>query len=284
MQERADSKNEIALLVRAGLAKWEVSSFLKTSPHVEGGFKRDTAAFSKFWRAGAALRKKLPAKPARDESQAAACALILAAERKARDDFMAAHCEKVYRRLTDDYRRFVRAEALIYDAADLVPGLVPAMEDVERENTQPLKGKDGVEVDQGIFLAHVAANRDAGRHLCHAMLLPLPETQEKLKHLVKRGSIDLGATYVERRGRATIVELRHPRFLNAVDDLTMRADGARDRSRHSRSGDGDRGPARRLCRASEICRAASVLLRHQSHPSLSGQDFISVLRQSCAGL
>ena len=221
MQERADSKNEIALLVRAGLAKWEVSSFLKTSPHVEGGFERDTAAFSKFWRAGAALRKKLPAKPARDESQAAACALILAAERKARDDFMAAHCEKVYRRLTGDYRRFVRAEASIYDAADLVPGLVPAMEDVERENTQPLKGKDGVEVDQGIFLAHVAANPDAGRHLCHAMLLPLPETQEKLKHLVKRGSIDLGATYVERRGRATIVELRHPRFLNAVDDSTM---------------------------------------------------------------
>ena len=35
--------------------------------------------------------------------------------------------------------------------------------------------KDGVEVDQGIFLSHVLAVPDTGMHLCHAMLRPKQE-------------------------------------------------------------------------------------------------------------
>ena len=35
--------------------------------------------------------------------------------------------------------------------------------------------KDGIEVDQGIFFAHILARPDTGAHFCHAMLLPRPE-------------------------------------------------------------------------------------------------------------
>lgn len=213
--------DDIALLVRAGLPQQDASSWLGSIPQVDENFERDAAAFTKFWRSGAALRNKLPAKPARNQNEAAACSLILAAERKARELFLAAHVDAVYRKLTGDCRRFVRAEALVYEAATVVSGLVPTTDEVKRENALAQKDKDGLEIDQGIFLAHVLAHLPAGRHLCHAMLLRRPETSEKLVHLVKHGSIDLGAAYLERKGRASIVELRHPRFLNAVDDSTV---------------------------------------------------------------
>lgn len=213
--------DDVVLLVRAGLPQRDASSWLGSIPRVTGNFERDAASFSDFWRSGAGLRSKLPAKPARNPNEAAACDLILAAERKARETFLAAHVEGVYRKLTGDYRRFVRAEMLAYDAATVVPGLVPTAQEVQRESAQSLKGKDGLEIDQGIFLSHVLAHQASGRHLCHAMLLPRPETHERLAHLVKHGSIDLGAAFVERQGRASIVELCHPRFLNAVDDATV---------------------------------------------------------------
>jgi (3,5-dihydroxyphenyl)acetyl-CoA 1,2-dioxygenase len=211
------------LLVRAGLPHESAAGFLDSPPHLAGDFQQDVAAFSKHWRAGAELRVGLPAKSARNADEAAACDLILREERKARERFLAAHVESLYRKLTKDRTRFVRVEELVYDAAAAVPGLVPTAQAVRQEAGQPLKGKDGLEIDQGIFLSHVFAHAPSGRHLCHAMLLPRPETPERLQRLVKHGSIDLGAAAVSRIGRASVVEMRHPRFLNALDDTTLDA-------------------------------------------------------------
>ena len=48
------------------------------------------------------------------------------------------------------------------------------------------RDKEGHEVDQGIFLAHVLADARIGTHLCHAMLLPRPETAELLGEVRRR--------------------------------------------------------------------------------------------------
>jgi thioesterase DpgC len=53
------------------------------------------------------------------------------------------------------------------------------------------------------------------------MLLPNPQTRQKLDEYLKTGSIDLGAAYISRRGKAAVVEMRNPRFLNAIDDTTV---------------------------------------------------------------
>jgi thioesterase DpgC len=210
-------------LVRAGLPADAAAAFLAASPHLDGDFARDAAAFSQFWRAGAALRVRLPAKAARNAGEAAACDLILRDERKARELFLSRHTESLYGKLTHNRSTFVRAEALVYDAAVAVPGVVPTAQAVGQEASLPLRQKDGLEIDQGIFFSHVAAHRACGRHLLHALLLPRPETPERLAHLVKHGTIDLGAAAVARMGRATVVEMRHPRFLNALDDTTLDA-------------------------------------------------------------
>jgi thioesterase DpgC len=85
----------------------------------------------------------------------------------------------------------------------------------------PLKAKEGLEIDQGILLSHVLANPATGRHLCHAMLLPRPEALQHLPALAKDGSLDLGLAAVTRVGKAAVVELRNPRYLNALDSATI---------------------------------------------------------------
>jgi thioesterase DpgC len=214
---------EAALLGSAGLPAETVTSWLKARPKVGRNFDRNAIAFSRFWRMSAELRAKLPTKPARNRAQAAAIGVIFQAERQARERFLGAHVEAVYRTLTNDCRRFVRADKLVADAAALLPGLVPDAEALAQESRRPLKEKDGLEVDQGIFFSHVLGHTSVSRHLCHAMLLPGPETLDRLPYFRKHGAIDLDAAAVLRQGKASVVEMRNARFLNALDDTTLDA-------------------------------------------------------------
>ena len=104
-----------------------------------------------------------------------------------------------------------------------VPGLTPTAAQVAAEAEHLQGEKDGVEIDQGIFLAHVLASETAGRHLCHAMLLPRRETAEHLQKFAADGRIDFGKVLIERRGKAAIVTSKNARFLNAEDDTTLDA-------------------------------------------------------------
>jgi thioesterase DpgC len=81
--------------------------------------------------------------------------------------------------------------------------------------------KDGVEVDQGIFLAQVLAVPETGMHLCHAMLKPKLESIRRVTDFVRNDVVDFGPARVERRGKAAVVTVKNPRFLNAEDDDTL---------------------------------------------------------------
>ena len=185
-------------------------------------FALDCTLFSRFWEAGAALLARLPARPMRNAAEAQAAERIKREAREARSGFLAAHVESVYDRLTQDRSRFVRVEQLVYDAASLVPGLVPTRAQVAAESPL-LRDKEGTEIDQGIFVSAVLANARAGRHLCHAMLLPRPEALARLPELERDARVDLGAAEVFRKGKASHVVQKNPRHLNAEDDTTLDA-------------------------------------------------------------
>lgn len=212
-----------ARLEATGLAGDAIAAWLAEMPPATGDFARDRAAFSERWRRGGALLASLPRRPARNAAERDAAALILAGDRAARERFLAAHAIRVYRELTRDLTRFIRVEDLPYETSALVPGLVPTREAVAAENALPLKDKEGVETDQGLLVSRILADPACGRHLCHAMLLPRPEAAEGLAHFRAHGRIDLGAASVTRMGKGAVVELRHPRFLNAEDDTTIDA-------------------------------------------------------------
>src|SRR5262249_13308671 len=151
------------------------------------------------------LLARLPAKPARSSAEAEDAERIKREAREARSRFLAAHAAEVYDRVTRKRSRFVRVEELVYEAAALVPGLVPTRAQVAAEAELAQRDKDGVEIDQGIFVSAVLASAEAGRHLCHAMLLPRPESLARLAELKKSGRVDLGAAEVIRRGKASHV-------------------------------------------------------------------------------
>ena len=169
------------------------------APAISGDYRRDVQSFGQFWQQAPSL----------------------AAARAARERFLATHVETVYRALTNDLRSFIRVERLVIDAARAVPGLVPSAAELAAENALDQKAKRGLEIDHGIFLAHVLGNTIAGTHLCHAMLLPRPEALARRDEFRAESKIELATATIERRGRAAIVTLRNPRFLNAEDGTTL---------------------------------------------------------------
>src|SRR5438270_5309356 len=194
-----------------------VASWSARRPEIAGHFQRDADAHSKFWIKGTDLLAALPEKPKRNPAEARAAETILRTGRESREAFMSRYVEAVYRALTKDMSAFVRAEPLVYDAASLVPGLTPTRSQVAAQNEKPQRDKDGIEVDQGIFFARVLAHPTAGAHLCHAMLLPKPDSVARLPELQAKGSLDFGTAALQRHGKATIVYLKNPRYLNAED-------------------------------------------------------------------
>ncbi|HKS85410.1 MAG TPA: enoyl-CoA hydratase/isomerase family protein [Pseudolabrys sp.] len=207
---------------RAGLPAKAAASWRKSELRVTGNFKRDTVAAVKFWRGGADLLGKLPKKLQRTPEQQLAAQFILAKCRAGREEFLVRHADTIYRKLTGNLAAFSDVEDLVYAAARLVPGLVPTRQQVSAEAENLQSGKDGLEVDQGIFLAHALALPGSGMHLCEAMLRPTPEAVDRIGEFTRSGIIDFGAARVERHGKAAVVTVHNPRFLNAEDDDTLK--------------------------------------------------------------
>src|SRR5215475_4574271 len=167
----------------AGLSDAAVAGWTAAQQVGVADFERDRHGYSQFWQRSNDLLARLPEKPRRNDTEAAAARAVLVAARDHRERFLSAHAETLYDRLTRERSVFVRLEQLVLDAAGAVPGLTPTREQLTAESSRLQRDKDGIEVDQGIFLAHMLANERSGVHLCHAMLLPRPETTDLLPQL-----------------------------------------------------------------------------------------------------
>lgn len=213
-----------AVAVRAaGLPEQVLEAWTEAEPHAATDFVDDRARFGRFWQLSDQLVARLPPRASRNPAEADAGAAIHRRAREARDRFLRRHVEAVYAALTNRFARFVRVEDLVLDAADAFPGLVPGRTPLAAEADLPLPEKAGLEIDQGILAAHILAHQRCGLHLCHAMLLPRPETTAALATLAAQGFVDLGPVRVERHGRAAHLLTGNPRYLNAEDQETIAA-------------------------------------------------------------
>src|SRR6187551_2640591 len=166
-----------------GLPAKSAGTWVKALPRVTGSLKRDATAATKFWRAGDGILAKLPKKRQRTLEQQSAAEAILSTCRRLREDFLKKHAD---------------AESALMQSE-----------------------KDGIEIDQGMFLAHTLALPEAGMHLCEAMLRPKQESIARVDEFVRNGVIDFGPARLERQGKAAVVTVQNPRFLNAEDDDTL---------------------------------------------------------------
>jgi (3,5-dihydroxyphenyl)acetyl-CoA 1,2-dioxygenase len=201
----------------------DIEHWTGTAPAGASTLGSDRAAYGRFWQNGNALLQRLPPKDQRDAGQSAAANAILFAARAARLRFLRRHGAAVYDTLTAQRSRFLRLDELCRRAATEYPGLLPAARELEAEARAPQRSKDGLEIDQGLFLAQVLADPACGAHLCHAMLLPREEARGRLPEFDQAGAIDFGPVRLERRGRAAMLTMTHPRVLNAEDETTLDA-------------------------------------------------------------
>jgi thioesterase DpgC len=148
---------------------------------------------------------------------------VTADTRAERHEHLRHHIESIYDVLTDERRQSRRVSDLVYAAAERYPGLVPTRAAIEAERERPQKDKLGLEIDQGIFVAHVLAHRDIGLHLMHAMSQPRAEAVARLDEFRQRGAVEVGPMRVDRDDTIGYVTIQNHAFLNAEDDVSTGA-------------------------------------------------------------
>ena len=151
-------------------------------------------------------------------------AAFKAQARAVKDRFFRRHAAAIYDEMTANGARLLRVSELVAAAATRYPALLPTPARIEAERALKLQSaKEGLELDQGIFLACVLADARCGMHLIHAMLKPRREALDRLEAFRQAGFADLGGATVERKGKVGHVTLTNTKFLNAEDDRATAA-------------------------------------------------------------
>jgi thioesterase DpgC len=127
----------------------------------------------------------------------------------------------IYEELTAGRTRFLRVDELCRLTGQIHPKSLPAEEELKAEAQLALRDKKGLEKAQGEFLAQILGDPVAGTHLCHAMLLRREDSREKFSEFDRRGEIELGGVHLARQGKAAVLTMRNPRYLNAEDESTL---------------------------------------------------------------
>ncbi len=210
-----------AVLEAVGLPSAELAAWRASEPEQTGSLEATAAAMGSHLARGEELRGRLPARRKRTDAEAEAAGVLQSKLDAARSGFLRAHAESVYAALTDDLRRAIRDEELVYAAAERFPGLVPTRAQMAVERARPLPDKEGIEIAQGLLLSFVLASPRSGAHLVWSMQRPTDAALERLEDFRATGVADLGETYLERRGRAAYLEIRNDRHLNAEDCVTL---------------------------------------------------------------
>ncbi|MPY39600.1 enoyl-CoA hydratase/isomerase family protein [Streptomyces phyllanthi] len=169
-------------------------------------------------RRGGDVLAALPEPGQRSPEQRATAAAAKDAARALRCRFMDAHAEAVYDELTDGRTRHLRLAALAEAAAGAFPGLVPTADQLAAERLRPQAGKEGHEIDQGIFFSRVLRSPVAGPHLLDTMLRPTPRALRLLPEFIRTGSADLGSVRLQRTGGVARLTMCRDDCLNAEDD------------------------------------------------------------------
>ncbi|SRR5712691_1826869 len=183
-----------------------------------GELSRARHALSKTSERTDELTASLPEPGERSAEQHATAEAAHDAARAVRSLFMDTHAEAVYHELTDCRARYLRLPELVEAAADAFPGLVPTTDQMAAERARPQAGKEGREIDQGIFLRGVLRSPLSGPHLLNAMLRPTPRALRLLAEFSRTGVADLESVRMQRSDGAARLTMCRDDCLNAEDN------------------------------------------------------------------
>jgi len=164
------------------------------------------------------ILEALPEPGQRSPEQRAVATAAKSSARALRCQFMDAHADAVYDELTGGRTRYLRLAELAAAAAAAFPGLVPAADQLAAESLRPQAGKEGHEIDQGIFFSRVLGSPVAGPHLLDAMRRPTARGLRLLPEFTRTGMADLGSVRLQRTGEVARLTMCRGDCLNAEDN------------------------------------------------------------------
>ncbi|MFJ1679538.1 (3,5-dihydroxyphenyl)acetyl-CoA 1,2-dioxygenase DpgC [Streptomyces sp. NPDC088251] len=160
----------------------------------------------------------LPEPVERDPEQQERAARAKLAVRQARHTFLRRHVEAVYDDLTEGGAIRLRLHELVRAAEVRFPGVLPSADRMTAELNRIQAHKEGLEIDQGLFLREVLGSVSAGTHLMDSMLRPTERALRLLPEFQRTGSITLHSVRLERTGPAAELTLCRDDCLNAEDN------------------------------------------------------------------
>jgi thioesterase DpgC len=160
----------------------------------------------------------LPEPGLRSPEQRATATAAKDTMRALRSQFMDTYVDALYDQLTEGRTVYLRLAELAEAAGAAFPGLVPTAGQLAAERTRPQAGKEGHEIDQGIFFSRVLRSPLAGPHLLDAMLRPTPRALQLLPEFSRTGMADLGSVRLKRSGGVAWLTMCRDDCLNAEDN------------------------------------------------------------------
>lgn len=140
-----------------------------------------------------------------------------------RAQFLDLYTDAIYDALKTEANGPLGAEALVYAAAEMFPGLTPSREQVADEDRYPIVEKRGLELAQGLFFSKIMRHDRVAASLMQDSRRPLQRSLKLLESFKKTGYADLGKARVTKKDGLGILEISNPDYLNAEDDPTLEA-------------------------------------------------------------
>jgi thioesterase DpgC len=187
-------------------------------PPLGAGLELDRRALAEAARRAEDVLASLPEPAERSAEQRARAAEAKNAARTVRSRFMRLYGEVVYDELTVGRNLSLRLPELLAAASTAFPGLVPTAEQLRTEQGRLQADKEGLEIDQGVFLSHVLRSPVSGAHLTDTMAFPTERALGLLPAFRRTGELDLGSVRIERRGSAAHLTMCRVDSLNAEDN------------------------------------------------------------------
>jgi (3,5-dihydroxyphenyl)acetyl-CoA 1,2-dioxygenase len=184
-------------------------------------FQKDTQSLQQMASLVWELMATLPTKSARNPAEKTAGQTLLDLYSALSWSYFRRHASYIYASITDHGQKSVRVDDLLWQAAQMLPGILPTKEQIDVECTRMLKDKDGIEINQGLFVSQVFSDPACGHHLNRSMLRPTLQAQHLLEQFIKEGEIDLGVVKLKAVGNTGYIYLHNERYLNAEDDTTV---------------------------------------------------------------
>ena len=187
-------------------------------PEIKGDFYKEKKIFSTFWLELIREKRLLIDKKAISKNNINDINEFCNITKKI---FLNKYAPYIYREITKDLTKYIRVDDLCYLTNDVVENLIPSIAEIELENKLFLKDKEGLEIQQGIFLSALLQNKIEGLHLCKTMLLPTEYSKEKVDEFEQKGKVVLDGARVDRKEGYDLVILDNPEYLNAEDNRTL---------------------------------------------------------------